>query len=1291
VDWLSVAVGDLDGDVDTSGNYHDEVVVGYVMTDGTYRVVVLDFSNSVINPETNQLQTFPPAFFNFDAMNGVKYSPAIMVGPEPCQCASVLPDDNLISVSVGNFDGGTDGEIAVTAVTGSTGETVQTLRYRHELGRILPISTQKMSSPEAVPGLKSAMGADVDSAVGDFEGRGASDLAVASMQWTFVPNGQSIVFVGHSVSILKSSLQSANISNVSVYPGNPTTLWFSDDPTVLSQVPKQLIISGATGKWTRLNGTWPTTMALISPDGVGHVGIQIPVDTEDLTSSEEGGAAISLTMGLSTGLTATPNTPLIRVPFETPTPTVSFVHPESYPHMRLFSGLFKYDPAHGFDFSRRQLGVVWNATEGTLGISWFSVADDSVGNPQATQDGTQTINAPGIQHSFAATAGAFRSSALQLSSDRNASGPATWPIMINAWYGNSQQTLYAVDAGASGDAVTVQSGSTSQPYDPQERFSLVNYDADGKSTYLGAPVHISASALYTPTLILEEPPKHTAWLNGAIVNYSRNDSLNVQFQSNRGEELTGSTQSQSSNTTTSLTTISAGLSLNSQFPFGIGDKISLQDTYKLGSDVENTSSYYNSNSSTISYSQMAETDHDDFLRGQTQDLNIWRYRVYGANGDSTTGNLYYDMALPSAPYDSSASGLDLDWYNPIHENGNLLSYPSRPSNGLPDDVGGGYTVNNQAPPNASNGVLFANTGWCYGDDSGTETITMSGVTSSSDTLGWTKTNSWDSDMQISDTLSMEGIKATGTYDSDWGQKQSLSATASSANTMSGSASVTLNLGNGDATQDYNIFPVLYSSNAGVLKLIHFVNIPTAASHGSCITSGEPFWTKYYSGAPDPALNLPYRLMFAGYNKSTTTTTWNPQADLIREKLRGLFVTSATPNPIESTDDNPVYDPVSINPTVGSTVRLAVRVYNYSVNQATGNINVNFWAVPYDSSRNNELACGTPGSIETGRHCAPNVRALLGTTPITSIPAWGGQNWTLAALNWTIPSDFITRFNTPEFRIYVTLDYAGPSLNPAQAPCNNSPANAPLPCPASMITDPADPKYDPLALGQNKEGYGQITLEANTLKSVSRGGAPTYTKVHGVEDSLAAVGTDGKLTNNFVVAYLGRPLRLRVKAVADNADDPSLQKALVFEGSGKNRTLIAGKTMQGVSTQGTQAWFDWTPTSLGLHQLSAQFLGPNIDKQPENTTAKLSVVVVRLPGDVNGDGIVDARDTEIISREIGKTVKESSCGSACDLNGNGVIDRGDLDLAMAHCDRNYCAAIPVIQGNAIASLGKEVKK
>jgi len=51
-------------------------------------------------------------------------------------------------------------------------------------------------------------------------------------------------------------------------------------------------------------------------------------------------------------------------------------------------------------------------------------------------------------------------------------------------------------------------------------------------------------------------------------------------------------------------------------------------------------------------------------------------------------NPFYDVVFPGQTINFKASGLDLDWYQPLHENGNILSYPG-PANGAfsPTDVG----------------------------------------------------------------------------------------------------------------------------------------------------------------------------------------------------------------------------------------------------------------------------------------------------------------------------------------------------------------------------------------------------------------------------------------------------------------------------------------------------------------------------------------------------------------------------------------------------------------------------
>ena len=83
----------------------------------------------------------------------------------------------------------------------------------------------------------------------------------------------------------------------------------------------------------------------------------------------------------------------------------------------------------------------------------------------------------------------------------------------------------------------------------------------------------------------------------------------------------------------------------------------------------------------------------------------------------------------------------------------------------------------------------------------------------------------------------------------------------------------------------------------------------------------------------------------------------------------------------------------------------------------------------------------------------------------------------------------------------------------------------------------------------------------------------------------------------------------------------------------------------------------TPLSGGLYTLEYQtdsLLG-----------SQVTFVVAPLPGDFNGDGIVDAADYTIWSDTLGSTAN-----LAADGNGNGTIDAGDYTVWLSNFGRAY---------------------
>ncbi len=63
-------------------------------------------------------------------------------------------------------------------------------------------------------------------------------------------------------------------------------------------------------------------------------------------------------------------------------------------------------------------------------------------------------------------------------------------------------------------------------------------------------------------------------------------------------------------------------------------------------------------------------------------------------------------------------------------------------------------------------------------------------------------------------------------------------------------------------------------------------------------------------------------------------------------------------------------------------------------------------------------------------------------------------------------------------------------------------------------------------------------------------------------------------------------------------------------------------------------------------------------------AKLETVLA-VPGDINGDGVVDVIDLLDLIGSFGMLVGQPGCDPACDLNGDGAVDVLDL-LTLIEC-------------------------
>ncbi len=1076
-DFIAVTVGDLDHAGDSIGNYHDEVVIAYVGSNNKVEVALLDYGNSAVYPagypNGGQITYQAPRLVNY--ATDLAFSPDSFVNYESFHTSfGILPEDNFLSVSLGSYDGDGAKEIALGFVKNYSNVTIETLRYRKELGGLLEIGQVDLGTVP-INGNLALTAANLSLASGDYYGNGTDGLATGFLEYVELQNEQpsSTLFDGYgvdghfAVNVLNSSMLTQRM-NVTVRPGNPTqvTLSASSGQLLLGQIPHQLTIAGApcdnSNPWCSLNGSWSTTLSTL--DDLGVMSFSIPLDSSSITVSAPQTLTLLLTSALAPPQGSSPF--LLSPSGLAGLPSYfDFRTPDNYPRIQLVSGVFRPDPTTSSLLTRKQLAGVWNSpqyctwastgetcstesgwlSQYQLSIGHFAISPDSNNIPQITQYGSDTFAAPQpgarAAQRFEVTAGGFRENAT-ITGDT----PAVWSLAINAWFDNAQDYLYLQESyplpgtDAIHDLVGIQSFGIGIPPDGQSRLALVNYDPDGESPYLGAPVHLTAQ-ITSPIRILEEPPKQTAWLNGKLVNLSRNDGFFTSLTTSTETAMTSSTTASANSTFSKSEAVTAGLTA-SYNAFDASASFSVDDTAKFNQSYTNIASNFDRDASSKTFTDTLQAVADDYIDFQTQNLDVWRFRVYGPQGESVGPGTYpyYELTFPSAFETDSSPGVLVDWYNPVHENGNLLSYPALPASGRPDDVSPtAYTVNGQIAPGVSDGLISPAKGYCISSGiKGSEQIEMTGVQDADSKVEWNKTNSWDNDTKISGTVGIGavawGLDLNLSLDLDFSQNQSWSETASSENTLTGSQSILFQ--QDQSTEPYNVYPVVYNSTAGVFKFIYYVGLDVAGGSQTCETN---YWTQTYGGAPDPALNLPDRFKWTEYNGNKDTTTWAVEQTLDREQLRGFTVNK------KSNLGNTI--PIGSNPHEGDIVWLSVPVYNYSVgpSNTAQSVVVNFSAAPYDGEHGNETACVGASGQTSGIFCPPASRIQLGSVIIPTIPAWGqGQNWQTATLQWSIPAGFSAQHNGSEFRIYVDIAKYPDELNPPQTFCTNTPANQACP-------------------------------------------------------------------------------------------------------------------------------------------------------------------------------------------------------------------------------------------------------
>ncbi len=495
---------------------------------------------------------------------------------------------------------------------------------------------------------------------------------------------------------------------------------------------------------------------------------------------------------------------------------------------------------------------------------------------------------------------------------------------------------------------------------------FVTGDLQGRSERLGTPEEVSLIGHIQPNFVLGMPPMHVDWLQpfggtgescqtGSSIGGQPECTLNLDVapnavNANRSDafsstfSLTGSDSTTTSRQSTFSWGIGAKETVGIKAKFGVPDGYSGKAQLKtsIGNAYNSSTSEYSSQYSSKTEHLTTQTGFDDavFFTAETQ--NFYNYPVLGKvdnNGDP----VYATFSFPSQVQIGEAAGSTLDWYQPVHEPGNVLSYPWS-SDALAAEFQPG-TISQQA-----------NSG-CLAVGSTSEAISVSWANRSGEETksGWTDAVSENvnasASLSAGETILGEGVKITGFEETDISGSQAWGALNQSVDTATANQAVVLTtptfdktassnfayaftnyvFGTAGSTPTYQAGSTLLPSGSDVTTTGPLFIGFTADPRTQCgEAGGKSFWTDAYN-QPDVGFNHPDRWDVdtsnqASFNFAVTPSADNPLISQSFYRMKGLFITTGGPS-----NGSGGLGAGTVNSVpAGQSIWLTARVYNFSL-------------------------------------------------------------------------------------------------------------------------------------------------------------------------------------------------------------------------------------------------------------------------------------------------------------------------------------------------------------------------
>jgi len=539
--------------------------------------------------------------------------------------------------------------------------------------------------------------------------------------------------------------------------------------------------------------------------------------------------------------------------------------------------------------------------------------------------------------------------------------------------------LYAVDPG-NGYAFTLNQTTvgTLTMVDPANAL-LIASDTQGRSLLLGPPQKAVITQHSQPRIVMGAPPMHIDYVQQPVNDPLTFDLANMTAfpatdqTSVRGMDATFSVAS--SSTVQNQATQSTSYTYSTTTGSGGGVTFNAPDIGSIGADMKSTVMTSHDNLvankfgtyGAFSYKIDVITGFGDVLWFDTQRFNIWTYPVLGhlacpATQPTCEAKLPLNMTFSGPDQiqpNPHTPGTTVEWYQPFHEVGNILSYPQnllQLEEALGAPMGFQQFFDEQFTTGSADASETLN--WMEGNSSDMSTGTVT-----------THSQSQSQSVSVSGLISGSGITGNASFSENSSDTITTLNTAvqTTASTNGFGVSVPgFDLGEaysypfdgfilGDAANPDVLQTELKQELEGQVDLtingtlrLAFTAQPDAPGTGNWWQDG----TAPYLSAPDVALNHPFRwsLLSVGSGPLSSVYCFNIlDRDDVQStggyEMKGLFV---LPN-------GAVTGPQLTLVNEGDTIQLSARVYNYSrldMAQATppvAHVKVQFYGQQWDTT------------------------------------------------------------------------------------------------------------------------------------------------------------------------------------------------------------------------------------------------------------------------------------------------------------------------------------------------------